>query len=225
MRYVLRVSLPDRPGALGEVASAVGQAGIDIVSLDVIDRTDGVAIDEIRVDGDVAADRIRVVFEQSAGVVVEALDPVRIAHADQSPTALAAALTERPDDALQCLVDGLPSALGATWAVAVTDGPHGLEVLAGSAGAPDVPAGLRLPFLPLNRTRRLPQARWMPDAWRTSGRVEIAAASLQAPYAAVLLGREGGPRFRDAEMRRLWELARVAVAAAAPPTTQHLAAH
>ncbi|MQB01701.1 MAG: ACT domain-containing protein [Actinobacteria bacterium] len=47
MRVVLRVSLPDRPGALSAVAAALSRAGADIACLDVIDRGDGIAVDDI----------------------------------------------------------------------------------------------------------------------------------------------------------------------------------
>ena len=38
MTYLLRLVLPDRPGSLGAVATALGAAGVDIESLDVIER-------------------------------------------------------------------------------------------------------------------------------------------------------------------------------------------
>ena len=50
MSYLLRLVVPDRPGALGAVATALGEAGVDIVSLDVLERGDGVAVDDIVVD-------------------------------------------------------------------------------------------------------------------------------------------------------------------------------
>ena len=41
MSYLLRIVLPDRPGALGAVATALGAVGADILSLDVIERSPG----------------------------------------------------------------------------------------------------------------------------------------------------------------------------------------
>ena len=38
LTYLLRVVLPDRPGMLRAVATAIGDAGGDIVSLDVVER-------------------------------------------------------------------------------------------------------------------------------------------------------------------------------------------
>src|SRR3712207_7863951 len=48
--HLLRLVVPDRPGILGAVATALGEAGIDIVSVDVLERGGGVAVDDIVVD-------------------------------------------------------------------------------------------------------------------------------------------------------------------------------
>lgn len=48
-RVLVRVQMPDRPGALGLVASRVGAVKGDIVGIEVVDRTAGEAIDELAV--------------------------------------------------------------------------------------------------------------------------------------------------------------------------------
>src|SRR4051812_39693901 len=48
--YLLRLVVPDRPGILGAVATALGDVGVDIVSLDVLERGQGVAVDDVVVD-------------------------------------------------------------------------------------------------------------------------------------------------------------------------------
>jgi hypothetical protein len=48
--YLLRVVLPDKPGILGAVATALGGAGADILGVDVVERTDGQAIDDLAVE-------------------------------------------------------------------------------------------------------------------------------------------------------------------------------
>ena len=45
--FHLRIALPDRPGSLGMVASAIGFAGCNIKRLDVIETIDGRAIDDL----------------------------------------------------------------------------------------------------------------------------------------------------------------------------------
>jgi hypothetical protein len=47
---LVRVWLPDRPGALGLVASRIGAVRGDIVSVDVLERGTNVAVDEFAVD-------------------------------------------------------------------------------------------------------------------------------------------------------------------------------
>jgi hypothetical protein len=48
--FLVRVWLPDRPGALGAVASRVGAVGGDIVAVDVVDRGGGQAVDDLVVE-------------------------------------------------------------------------------------------------------------------------------------------------------------------------------
>src|SRR2546423_15176309 len=47
---LVRVWLPDRPGALGQVASRIGSVRGDIVGVDVLECDGGVAIDEFAVN-------------------------------------------------------------------------------------------------------------------------------------------------------------------------------
>jgi len=47
--FKLEISLPDRPGALGLLASAIGAAGADIRGLTVLKSEDGRGYDDITV--------------------------------------------------------------------------------------------------------------------------------------------------------------------------------
>ena len=47
--YIVRVWLPDRPGALGQVASRIGAVRGEIVGIDILERGGGRAIDELAV--------------------------------------------------------------------------------------------------------------------------------------------------------------------------------
>ena len=46
----VRVWLPDRPGALGAVASRLGAVGGDVIGIDIIERGAGRAVDELVVE-------------------------------------------------------------------------------------------------------------------------------------------------------------------------------
>src|SRR3954462_15268904 len=75
--YLLRLVVPDRPGILGAVATALGAAGVDIVSLDVLERGGGVAVDDIVVDlpRDRLPDSLITAVRAVPGVEVESLRP------------------------------------------------------------------------------------------------------------------------------------------------------
>ena len=47
MSFLIRVQLPDRPGMLGAVATALGAIGADILSVDVVERGSGIAVDDL----------------------------------------------------------------------------------------------------------------------------------------------------------------------------------
>src|SRR5690348_17112227 len=47
MPYLLRVELPDVPGSLGRVATAIGEAGGDIDAIEIVEKGDGLAVDDV----------------------------------------------------------------------------------------------------------------------------------------------------------------------------------
>ena len=47
MPYLLRVELPDVPGSLGRVATAIGMAGGDIEAIEIVEKRDGTAVDDV----------------------------------------------------------------------------------------------------------------------------------------------------------------------------------
>ena len=73
----IRVSLPDRPGSLGAVASAIGFAGADIRGLVVLSSEGGRGLDDITVafPGNDPADLINV-LNAIGGVEVLSVTPV-----------------------------------------------------------------------------------------------------------------------------------------------------
>src|ERR671910_559614 len=48
--FVIRMWLPDRPGALGQIASRIGAVGGDVVGIDILERENGQAVDELVVE-------------------------------------------------------------------------------------------------------------------------------------------------------------------------------
>jgi ACT domain-containing protein len=72
-RYVVRIHLPDRPGALGQVASRIGAVGGDIVAIDILERARGSAIDEfvLELEGDHLIELLRSEIHEVDGARVE----------------------------------------------------------------------------------------------------------------------------------------------------------
>lgn len=216
MTYLLRVVLPDRPGSLGAVATAVGAVGGDIVSLDVVERGPEGAVDDLVVELSGGLADVLITAAQSVdGVVVESLRPYQGGQDIHRDLELVDELAADTARALELLVAGAPGVFRSGWALLIEHGRVAIE----SAGAPDGD-GLRFPWLPLASARRMDHAEeWVPPRWDTLG-MEMAAAPVGDPYRAILLGRPGGPRFRASEVVRLAHLAGVAatVARSAEPS-------
>ena len=218
MSYLLRLVVPDRPGLLGAVATALGVAGIDIVSIDVLERGGGVAVDDVVVDlpRDRLPDSLITVAQTVPGVQVEALRPFHGPLDTHRELDLLEALARAAEGtAVKLLAAELPRVFHSGWAAVVrADG----EVLAASDAAPrfeDVP----LPWLPLSSPRLLPsEDDWLPERWREMA-IEMMAAPFGDPGTAVVLGRSGGPVYRRSELLRLAHLTGIAstVAHLPPP--------
>jgi hypothetical protein len=212
MPYLLRLVLPDRPGMLGAVATALGEAGADIVSLDVVERGPDGAVDDLLVELPPGAlvDRLITSAQSVPGVVVESLRPYAGAADLHGDLELVEALAASPDDALRLLVDNAPGVFRAGWALLIEAG----RVVAGSRGAPEVEA-VDASWLPLDRARRMEQHEsWVPQQWQLLA-TELAAAPVGDPLRVLLLGRPGGPLFRGSEVLRLGHLSGLAAAVAA----------
>ena len=166
-RYAVRVWLPDRPGALGQVASRIGAVRGDVVGIEILERGAGRAIDELIVALPEAGlvDLLVNEIAQVDGVDVEDVrsisDPTRVARLDALETA--ARLVEAPDvealfevlcgdaivdfDADWCAVLGIPRtstlshAVGsppdAAWLAAFIEGSKVSAAVAAGHAGPD----------------------------------------------------------------------------------------
>lgn len=122
-RFVVRVVLPDRPGALGLVASRVGAVRGEIVGIDILERAAGRAVDELVVDLPDASLLELLVAEVTAvdGVEVDDVRPAPSGRRDPRLDALETAvdLTEATsiDTLLESLVTSARRTLDADTAV------------------------------------------------------------------------------------------------------------
>jgi hypothetical protein len=124
---VVRLWLPDRPGALGQVASRVGAVRGDLLAIDILERGGGQVVDELVVSLPAGVPEELLAREIGAvdGVAVE---HIRHVAADRPDPAMAmfelgARIAEAPaGEAVELLCDGLRAALDADWAVATSNG-------------------------------------------------------------------------------------------------------
>lgn len=88
--YVIRLSLPDRPGALGAVAVRIGAVRGNVVGIAVVERLEGEAIDEVVVELP-SPDLLELLVSeigQVDGVFVELVEPIAQVGADPRLEAL-----------------------------------------------------------------------------------------------------------------------------------------
>lgn len=199
---LVRVWLPDRPGALGLVASRVGAVEGDIVGIDVLERGETVAVDEFAVEL-ANLDLLELMVREIEEVDGVSVEEVRIVATFPDPRldALesAAALCETASVAelQQTLVEQTRREFLADWSALLAEdavvarggaGPPPDEMLralaAGTAASPLVADG-------------------------TTGPDDLAVAKLDGHGSTLLVGRDGHP-FRRRERAQLRALAHIA---------------
>lgn len=208
--YLLRVRLDDRPGSLGSLAVALGSVGADILSLDVVERASGYAIDDLVVELPPGGmpDMLITAAEALNGVRVDSIRPhtgLLEAHRELELIDHIAAADDKVA-MLQVLADESPRVLRVGWCTVVALHESGPRRVVGSPSAPETEADAA-PWLPLEHACTLDGgADWVPRVWRDMD-TTLAAAPLGDTTTAVMLGRPGGPDFRPSEVARLGYLA------------------
>ncbi len=199
---LVRVWLPDRPGALGLVASRIGAVDGDIVGIDVLERGDNVAVDEFAVvlRKSVALDLLVREIEEVDGASVEevrTIDHFPDPRLDALESATTLCSATDVETLLQVLVDQTRDEFLADWSALVSGG----AVLA-SAGEPTPDASVLGALV--EGTSASPMV-----ADGTTGPDDLAVASLPGHDAALLLGRDGRA-FRRRERAQLNALSGIA---------------
>jgi hypothetical protein len=201
--FIVRMWLPDRPGALGQVAGRVGAVRGEIVGIDILERGAGRAIDELAIELPTAdlVDLLVQEIQQVDGVDVEEVRPVAQALHDPRLDALETAAilvgaTER-DELLDAVVEHARRAVGAAWSavVALEDG----TVVAEEGEVPDV-AWLVAFVEGSQSSARVAAGESGPD--------DVVWSPLPSVGLALVVGRDG-TAYRARERRQVAALSRI----------------
>jgi hypothetical protein len=195
MPFLLRVELPDVPGSLGRVATAIGEAGGDIEAIEIVEkRHDGTAVDDVLLETTPGAMPDSIVSACNAIDGVNVVWISRYAAGGNLFLDLEAVeeLTANPAEALDRLIDLLPITFRADWAARIHDTSGVVHATAAA------PSGLE--FRSIGRAAHL----------ETDDDNVHCGARLNK-HEIVVLGRRGGPEFLDSELARLGHLVALAM--------------
>jgi hypothetical protein len=200
---LLRVELPNVPGSLGRLASAIGDAGGDIEAIEIVEkRSDGTDVD------DVLLDMVDGTMPDSVVSACNALDGIKVlwisrylAGGNLFPDLeVVESLTAEPAIALDRLIETLPVAFRCEWAARIAVTESGFEIEVATEGAP---TSIELePGSGLSR--------------QAIGDDLVAVAPV-GHARVVAIGRRGGPPYLDSELARLGHLVALAASIARAP--------
>lgn len=195
MPFLLRVELPDVPGSLGRLATAIGEAGGDIEAIEIVEkRDDGTALDDVLLNTESMPDSIVSACNGLDGVQVVWIS--RYAAGGNLILDLEAVeeITAKPQEAVERLVDMLPDVFRVDWGARV----HRAKGLVhGTTAAPE-----GLEFVEIEGPTRIE----LPG-----DDVTLVVAARLDGNEIIVVGRRGGPDFLDSELARLGHLIGLAV--------------
>ncbi|MEU4836529.1 amino acid-binding protein [Streptosporangium sp. NPDC023615] len=197
MMLRLRVSFPDRPGALGQAARVLGTLGADIHQVTVLEREAGRVVDDFTVSwpGTVDADTVRDRLSGVPGMRVEGVWPTKETPGTAPDYDLMKHVAADPRRAFATLVDAVPDLVSAEWAVILSAGSG--ELVHRSWQAPPAPdetggiAGVKAADLATLRPAVL-----------GPGRYRLMSVPVPGTDLHLVMARSDGPPFHRAELER-----------------------
>lgn len=200
MPFLLRVELPDVPGSLGMLATALGAAGADIEAIQIVEhRADGIAIDDVLLELPVGAlpDSLITACHAIEGVKVLWISRYHAGANLSMDLETVEAFTAEPQRALERLVDAVPTTFRTDWALAVALDTEN-QVLHSTAAAPR----LTPEMLATIHADRLDDFSGFEEIPATLA-AAVSSKTGAGTHVAIIAGRHGGPEFIASERARL----------------------
>jgi hypothetical protein len=204
--FLMRITLPDRPGSLGSVATAMGGVGADINAVEIVEKKpDGSVIDDFIVDlpPNQLPETLVTACQNLFGVRVEWIARYPEGGGLQSDLEALERMTADPPHAAETLVSLCPVVFRSHWAslLDVSDGAP--KPSFSTTLAPDLIPDVAAKFTPFDTTHRTDlDADWCPGWGDTT-----AVATPLTRDRVIVIGRLGGPAFLESEIARLHHLA------------------
>lgn len=198
--YLLRVELPDLPGSLGRLATAIGSAGGNINAIEIVGNGDGTAIDDVffEAPSGVMPDSVVSAVQEVEGMEVLWIN--RYAGGSNIFLDLEAveAMSADPARAVETLVDLLPRVFRVDWGLRVRRDAGRIIAMHGTETAPtEVPADITWP-----EGDEVVQF--------VVGEDLLVAGAPLGEHQALVFARRGGPEFVQSELARLEHLVALA---------------
>lgn len=214
MSYLMRVRMPDIPGALGQLAVALGTIGADIRGVDIVGYDSATTVvDDIVVSlpSGKLPDALITVTQELDGFYVDSLRPFSGTVDRRGQVQMLAQVAEQRTKraaALAAMMTGLPQSMSAGWAVVLDTSPQTHRVAASQAAPEDDGRILAQP--PVTKARVLdPESEgWIPESWSVMDSA-LAATPITNTGFILIIGRPGGPEFLLSEVEHLRQLGEI----------------
>lgn len=206
--FLMRISLPDVPGTLGSVASAMGRFGADILSVEIVERQSGRAVDDfvVGLPPERMPDGLVSMCQELDGVSVEWVSHYPEGGGLQSDLEALEQMTADPAFAAETLVSLSPEVFRSQWALLVDADDQHPSVVYSTPMAPDPSSEQLTKFAPFDACHRMTLDGESFPGYQDS----VAVVAPLASSRAIAIGRLGGPDYLDSEIARLQHLARFA---------------
>ncbi len=203
--FLMRVTLPDRPGSLGSVATAMGGVGGDINAVEIVEKRDGWVVDDFIVDlpPNQLPETLVAACQNLSHVTVEWISRYPEGGGLQSDLEALERMTAEPEHAAETLVSLCPVVFRSHWAALIHNGPQGPEPTFSTTLAPDLTPESAGQFAPFDSTHRVELSSGWIRGW---GDTTVVVTPVTQDR-TIVIGRLGGPAFMDSEIARLHHLA------------------
>lgn len=204
----MRIALPDRPGSLGAVATAMGKVGGDINAVEIVEKGDGIVVDDFIVDlpPNQMPETIVTACQSLEGVKVEWISRYPEGGGLQSDLEALERMTSDPVHAAETLVSLCPVVFRSHWATLIEVTADGPRSTFSTTLAPDVTKEVAEALGPFDVTHRVNLVSGWSPGW---GDTTVVVTPLTQDR-VIAIGRLGGPAFLDSEIARLHHLAALA---------------